>query len=163
MNVPNVVSILHHLRPSVGPVASRVGAFSFAGFVLRMSLPVLRLFGASESESLMNLSSAGKLYCICTHKQLEMKDRRQVCRSCGNEVRATDPAMLSKELSADEIRNHVKALRSATSRARGIEVPESVTDVYQLHEYLDATKNPPRKSARSETGSSSVPHSRHVG
>jgi hypothetical protein len=164
MNVPNVVSILHHLQPNVAPIASRIGAFSFAGLVLRMSLPALRLLGVAKSESLMSLASHGKLHCICTEQKLETRsDRRQVCRSCGNEVRATDVAMLSKDLSGDEIKKHVKVLQSAANRARDIEVPETVSDVYQLHAYLDATKNPTRKSTRSASSATSQPDSRRVG
>ena len=164
MNVPNVVSILHHLQPNVAPIATRVSAFSFAGLVLRMSLPALRLFGVAKPESLMNLASQGNLHCICTEQKLERRnDRRQVCRSCGNDVRATDVTLLSKDLSADAIKEHVKLLQSAANRARNIELPETVSDVYQLHAYLDATKNPPRKSTRPASSATSQPDSRRVG
>jgi len=102
-----------------------------------------------DSRSLMNFSSHGSLHCICgtQHPQGLLADRRQVCRTCGCEVVAQNPAMLDKQLSPKEIRAMTRSLRLAAIRASHLQLPPSITTVEELHRYLSLSETKPIRRA----------------
>jgi len=137
------------------PVAG--GAFAGVPFALfRRPLAHFRPFGVRESESIMNFSSLGTLRCICGAEHMEnaLVDRRQFCRSCGCEVVATNPALLDKQLTKQEIVEMTRSLRHAAIRAAYMELPPSITTVEELHRYLDSSE--PKSSRTPPTQSTPV-------
>jgi hypothetical protein len=147
------LSSLFQSRPVVdaaviaGTAASAVG---LAYGVVRESLS-----SVSEDESIMNFSQLGILRCICNEEQPEnlLMDRRQFCRSCGGEVVEQNDAMLSKQLSAQEILQMTRNLRKAGVRARNLQVPSTVTDIHELNAWLDSDspKDPRIPPSRTST------------
>ena len=126
-------------------------AVAFCG-MLGARLPRVRFRQVSESESLMNFSVHGALHCVCDgrHAGLYTADRRQSCRACGHCIASFEAQMLERRQSPREIAALTKLLRSAGERARNREIPREVTNVYELHAYLDANpgrrgRKPPRR------------------
>jgi hypothetical protein len=81
-------------------------------------------------------------------------DRRQVCRSCGGEVIQADPAMLTRELTSEDIERMTRQLRSAGIKARNLELPSTVTDIHELQAWFKSgakktPRNPPTQSSPS--------------
>ncbi len=112
----------------------------------------LRPFGVSDSESIMQFAPLGTLTCMCDSRHAEETeaDRRQVCRGCGSLAVGCEGDLLSREVSPDEIRATVRSLRLAGVRARGMEIPDTVRNLQELHAYLDEHggrrgRKPPRR------------------
>ncbi len=99
----------------------------------------LRPFGIPEQESIMQFAKLGTLTCLCgtRHSTETDADRRQVCRGCGGLAVACDGDLLDRPSSPEEIRAMVESLRLAGIRARGIEVPETISNLQELHLFLD--------------------------
>ncbi len=129
-------------RPSIAAEARRILQKAWCA----------RLFGISESESLMQFAALGSLTCICVSRNSGQTaaDRREVCRVCGGLPVPIAAEVLDRQASTAEIEAHVESLRLAGVRARGMEIPSSVRNVQQLHAYLDQYcgkkgRKPPRR------------------
>ena len=112
----------------------------------------VRPFGISETESIMQFARLGTLICLCDarHANQTEADRRQTCRGCGGLAVACEGDLLDRTASSGEIRAMIESLRLAGVRARGIEIPETVRNLQELHEYLDQNRGkkgrkPPRR------------------
>jgi len=124
----------------------------------------LGLFGNRESDSLMNFSSMGTLRCICgtSHPEGVSLDRRQICRSCGCEVVASNTTMLDKQLTHKEIKAMTASLRKAAIRASHLELPPTITTIEELHRYLDSSEaKTPRMPPPSNGSTTSEQHRVH--
>ena len=112
----------------------------------------VRPFGISETESIMQFARLGTLICLCDarHATETEADRRQTCRGCGGLALACEGDLLDRTASSGEIRAMIDSLRLAGVRARGIEIPETVRNLQELHDYLDQCRGrkgrkPPRR------------------
>jgi len=125
--------------------AGQVAGGTLAGLVaglFRRTGSLANPFGLRGPRSLMNFSSQGSLRCICgtVHRDGTMPDRRQFCRSCGCEVVAQNPEMLTKQLSRKEIAQMTRTLHRAAMRASHLELPPSITTIDELHRYLESSE-----------------------
>jgi hypothetical protein len=91
-----------------------------------------------ESESLMNFSKQGALRCICmeTDPNGSGLERRQFCRTCSFEVMPRDQALLTKEISSEEIKRMTRSLKYAAKLARNVSIPASIQDVHAFHAWM---------------------------
>ena len=119
-------------------------------FVRRVA--AARPFGIAETESIMQFARLGTLTCLCAsrHAVKTDADRRQVCRECGCLAPACEGELLDRAASAAEIQVIVGSLRLAGVRARGVDIPETVQSIQELHAYLDGYRGkrgrkPPRR------------------
>jgi hypothetical protein len=137
---------LASVRNAVMPAAS--GACAAIGFVPARSG---RPRAEGSPASIMNFGSLGVLRCVCHHSG--PRERRQFCRSCGFEVVTPDEALLSKKLSRREIKAMMRSLSRAANRAGNLELPATITNIHQLHRYLDGAEP---KAMRFEADPASV-------
>ena len=112
----------------------------------------LRPFGVRQTESIMQFARLGALTCHCgsRHSTETDADRREVCRDCGGLAVACSGQLFDRQASAAEVRAYVESLRLAGIRARGIDIPDTVTNLQELHSFLDLYRGkkgrkPPRR------------------
>ena len=117
--------------------------------VLVNHVAALRPFGARPHESAMQFAQRGKLSCICMPLRARRPnpERRQICRTCGLEVRVLS-RNVDRHLTTGEIRAIERGLRLASIRSAALEIPAGVSTLRQLNAFLASDS---LKAAKSES------------